>query len=268
MLQICTMTRHIPKLASAPRTGKTTLRQTTLLQPIQPSRQLTTVVIERIGAEIVSGRLVPGDRLPTEQDMMTAFGVSRTVVREAVAALRADGLVVTRQGAGAFVAADASQRPFRLDIVAAKSLPQVLEIIELRRAVEVEAASLAAGRGTPADHRSIQQALSRFMKAIERRQAAIVEDVALHRAIANATGNGQFSRFLDFLGAFIIPRRSLHIDGMSESDHATYLARLGEEHTTICRAICERRPDAAGQAMRDHLTRSRERYRRLSSMPE
>jgi len=79
--------------------------------------------------------------------MVAAMGVSRTVVREAVAALRADGLVVTRQGAGAFVAPDAERRPFRLALDGLPSIGAVLEIMELRASVEVEAAGLAASRG-------------------------------------------------------------------------------------------------------------------------
>ena len=67
--------------------------------------------MERIAGEIRSGRLAPGARLPTEQELMGAMGVSRTVVREAVAALRAEGLVTTRQGSGAFVAAEPAGCP-------------------------------------------------------------------------------------------------------------------------------------------------------------
>src|SRR6059058_329321 len=87
---------------------------TSVLRPVAPTRNLRHEIAERLAAEILGGQLPPGARLPTEQEMVAAMGVSRTVVREAVAALRADGLVVTRQGAGAFVAPDAERRPFRL----------------------------------------------------------------------------------------------------------------------------------------------------------
>ena len=82
-----------------------------ILAPLGPPKNRTAEVVERLAAEIGSGRLSPGARLPTEQEMMTALGVSRTVVREAVAALRAQGLVTTRQGLGAFVASDQQRRP-------------------------------------------------------------------------------------------------------------------------------------------------------------
>ena len=81
-----------------------------VLRPVIPPRNLTREIAERIADHIASAKLMPGAKLPTEQEMVAAMGVSRTVVREAVAALRADGLVVTRQGAGAFVAPDAERR--------------------------------------------------------------------------------------------------------------------------------------------------------------
>ena len=74
------------------------------------SPTLAHALVERLSAEILSGRLAPGARLPTEQDLIATTGVSRTVVREAIAALRAEGLVLTRQGAGAFVAEGSRRR--------------------------------------------------------------------------------------------------------------------------------------------------------------
>src|SRR5260221_4846457 len=116
-----------------------------VLRPVLPPRNLPREIAERIAGEIASAKLRPGAKLPTEQEMVAAMGVSRTVVREAVAALRADGLVVTRQGAGAFVAPDAERRPFRLALAGLPSVSEVLAIIDLRASVEVESSALAAG---------------------------------------------------------------------------------------------------------------------------
>ena len=124
----------------------------------------------RIAGEIRSGRLAPGARLPTELELMAAMGVSRTVVREAVAALRAEGLVTTRQGSGAFVAADASRVPFRIDPDGLSSIADVLEVMELRLAIEVEAAALAAERITPERLAPIARALRAIEAAIRPRR--------------------------------------------------------------------------------------------------
>ena len=104
---------------------------------------------------------------------MKAMGVSRTVVREAVAALRAEGLVTTRQGSGAFVAADASRVPFRIDPEGLSSIGDVLEVMELRLAIEVESAALAAARATPQTVAAIGSALRDMEAAISRGEGAV-----------------------------------------------------------------------------------------------
>src|SRR6478752_9227548 len=105
-------------------------------------------VMAQLGAEIRGGRLAPGARLPTEQELTSTMGVSRTVVREAVAALRADGLVVTRRGSGAYVADNPTASPFRIVAPQLGRIEDVLAVMELRLAVEVEAAALASERAT------------------------------------------------------------------------------------------------------------------------
>ncbi len=234
------------------------------LRPLNPPRNLTRELVERLSAEITSGKLSPGARLPTEQAMMAAAGVSRTVVREAVAALRAEGLLITRQGVGAFVAADVERRPFRIDPEGLRSITEVLNVVELRMGVEIESAGLAAERGSAADAKRIGAALKAIDKAFARGDTAVDEDVAFHRAIANATGNPQFARFLEFLGRFIIPRRTVRPAAERTEEQRAYLISIQDEHRQICAAIRDRDPTAARAAMRCHLSNSRERYRKLA----
>lgn len=254
------MTRHDRTLASPLTTGKQGL-----LEPLAPTRNLTMEVVERIAGEIARGSLTPGQRLPTEQALMSALGVSRTVIREAVAALKSEGLVVTRQGSGAFVATDTSRQPFRLHAESSPPLKDVLHVLELRLAVEIEAAALASQRATSAQLRRIMRAHEAFVKAIEHGRSAIPEDFAFHRAIAEATGNPQFPSFLEFLGRFIIPRQSVRFESSetAQAQHRSYLERLIGEHRAIADAIAARQPAAASAAMRHHLTRSSERYNAL-----
>src|SRR3954451_14617863 len=175
-----------------------------LLAPLAQPRNLTHEVIDRLSSEIMNGDLLPGARLPTEQDMIEAFGVSRTVVREAVAALRAEGLVVTRQGVGAFVPENA-RRPFRVDFGRLSSIREVLEVMELRTGIEIEAAGLAAERASPSQIRNIVDCLHMIDRALKRSEDAIDQDFALHCSIADAAGNPQFRRLLEHLGRLIIP---------------------------------------------------------------
>ena len=222
-----------------------------LLRPLGQARNRASEVVEQLTAEIASGRLVLGAQLPTEQEMMAAFGVSRSVVREAVAALRADGLVTTRQGLGCFVASDPARRPFRIDPDGLGSLRDVVDLMELRLAVEVEA---------------VRQALAAFEAAAGRGDSSVGEDFAFHSAIAAATGNSQFARFLEYLGRFIIPRQSIrvqppHHGEPGQGEPGAYLRMLEAEHRAIAAAILAHDAAGARLAMRDHLLRSRERYR-------
>lgn len=234
------------------------------LQPLSPPKNMALALVERIATDIHGGKLAPGSRLPTEQEMMAAAGVSRTVVREAVAALRAEGLVITRQGVGAFVAPELERRPFRVDREGLRTLDEVLHVMELRTGVETESAGLAAERASAADLRRIASALAAFDRALSRDGEAVAEDVAFHHAIARATGNPQFTRFLEFLGSLIIPRRSVHVIAAGDEAQRRYLAEIQAEHRAIHAAIAAHDAEAARRAMRRHLGNGRERYRRLA----
>jgi GntR family transcriptional regulator, transcriptional repressor for pyruvate dehydrogenase complex len=229
---------------------------------VPPPGGLTREVVDRIAADIREGRLGPGARLPTEQQMIASLGVSRTVVREAIAALRAQGLVITRQGVGAFVADGALRPPFRLETGGLRSIAEVVHVMELRMGVEVEAAGLAAERALPGQVEAIRAALDAIGRAIERDELGVIEDFAFHRGIAEATGNPQFPRFLEFLGRYIIPRQSVRTEAPSVRG---YLQTIQDEHRAIYEAIRDRSVGNARRAMRRHLLRSRDRYRRLAA---
>src|SRR5882757_272311 len=228
-------------------------RPTTILsvkQPLAAPRSLSGELVARLTADITSGKIPPGARLPTEQEMIAATGVSRTVAREAVAALRADGLVVTRQGVGAFVPANA-RRPFRVDIDQLSSLREVLDVMELRTGIEIETAGLAAERAGPAQLRKVTDCLDAIEAAINRGEDAIDQDFALHCSIADATGNPQFRRLLEHLGRLIIPRQTIR--GGPGLPKRAYGQTFQREHREIVQAIRAGAVAQARAAMRRHL---------------
>ena len=229
------------------------------------SRKLSRVLFEQLAEQIKSGRFAPGARLPTEQALTRSARVSRTVVREAVAALRAEGLVVTRQGVGAFVTPEPQRAPFRIEPERMQTLAEILNVMELRLGVEIESAGLAAERASRAQVRSIAAALEAIGRAAEAGKSAIDEDLAFHRTVAEATGNAEFARFLQFIGRHLIPRRT--VSGIPErmGGQRAYLALIQEEHRGIYEAIESGDARAARDAMRRHLTRSLERYRKLAA---
>jgi GntR family transcriptional regulator, transcriptional repressor for pyruvate dehydrogenase complex len=232
--------------------------------PVQ--RGLTHELASRLAADINSGKLTPGARLPTEQEMIAATGVSRTVVREAVAALRAEGLVVTRQGVGAFVA-DNARRPFRIEPSEVGSIREVLEVMELRTGIEIEAAGLAAERGSAADLRKIADAYEAIEQAIERGESGVDQDFAFHCSIAEATGNPKFLRFLEYLGRLIIPRQTINLTSGGVK-RIVYLKTFQKEHRVILDAIRGKAVTQARAAMRRHLHNSRKRYHKLAARLE
>jgi DNA-binding FadR family transcriptional regulator len=136
--------------------------------------------------------------------------------------------------------------------------------MELRLGVEIESAGLAAERATKSQVRAIGAACDTIDRAAEQDKSAVDEDLALHRAIAEATGNPEFARFLQFIGRHLIPRRI--VSGLPESmgGPRAYVELLQDEHRKIYEAIRDRDPKAAREAMRRHLTRSLERYRKLA----
>src|SRR5438067_13162107 len=170
------------------------------IRPLATEHKLSRRLFEQLAGEIRSGRLAPGARLPTEEALTRAARVSRTVVREAVAALRAEGLVVTRQGVGAFVSAEPQRAPFRIEPERLQSLDEILNVMELRLGVEIESAGPAAERATKGQIRTIGAALETIDRAAEDGKSAVDEDLELHKAIAEATGNPEIARFLQFIG--------------------------------------------------------------------
>jgi DNA-binding FadR family transcriptional regulator len=234
-----------------------------LLRPIEAPRGLTAELVARLTADITSGKLPPGSRLPTEQQMIAATGVSRTVIREAVAALRADRLVITRQGVGAFVA-DNVRRPFRVDFDEHSSLRDVLNVMELRTGVEVEAAGLAAERASTAHIKKIADRFAAIDAAIEHGSTAVDEDFAFHCEIADATGNPQFRRFLEYLGRFIIPRKTVWGQSKPTLGRAN-LTTFQREHQQILEAIRNRAVQHARSTMQKHLSSSQRRYQKLAA---
>ena len=223
---------------------------------------LTSILVSRLSEAIRNGSLQPGERLPTAEQMTLQFGVSRTVVREAVAALKAEGLVSSRHGVGVFVEAT-RPRAFRIDTEEVDQLQEILKVMELRMSVEIETAGLAAERRDIAQLQRMSDALDAIDADLAAGDLAVRSDFAFHAAIAAATGNQYFSRFLEFLGPLIIPRQTLtRTHGGAD---AGYLRRVQLEHKRIFEAIQAGSAVAARNAMRTHLINSRTRYGRLAA---
>jgi DNA-binding FadR family transcriptional regulator len=155
---------------------------------IQPTLKLADQVAQQLEAQIRAGRLLPGEKLPTEAELVQQLEVSRTVVREAISRLRSLNLVESRQGSGVFVK-EAGIEPLDLDSLHTSSKSAVIQITELRRALESEVAELAAQRRDEEDLRRIREAVDTLAEAVRQGSDGVKEDVAFHHAIAQAARN-------------------------------------------------------------------------------
>ncbi len=238
-------------------------RDAMLFDAIQQSPNLRSGLVDTLAAQIEAGDLAPGQRLPTEQEIDNATGVSRTVVREALASLRARGLIVTRQGLGAFVARDLPPKTFSIVPDDPESIEEVLRVLELRMGVEAEAAALAARRRTDDDLAVMASGLDAIDAAISAGGTGSEEDFAFHRAIAGATGNANFTRLFDTFGTAMLPRQWARFDRMRPRQRERHIERMRGEHQAIHDAIASRQPVQAARAMRVHLGRSYGRFEKL-----
>lgn len=222
---------------------------------------LSQRVLEGLKAEILAGDLPPGAKLPSEATLVEFYGVSRTVVREAVQRLQAEGLVETFQGRGSFVLTVPQPSTFSLETSALRNQHDVLAMIDFRRGVESEAASLAAARlaqgNRKSDAEAIHEAHEAFLSAGH--VGAVEADFAFHRAIATASGNRFFGDLLDSLGPMMImlPRTQL-AEEYTMTD-ATHVERVHREHDAVAAAVLAGDSDTARAAMRVHLGNTRRR---------
>lgn len=240
---------------------------TTLAPPVvrRRPRTLALELVEALGDRIREGRIAPGDKLPTEAAIMAEFGVSRTVVREALSKLQAAGLVRTRHGIGTFAVGFGDASSFRIAPEDIATLRDVIAVLELRIGLETEAAALAAARRKPENLATMRLALDAFANAIDEGRDAIGPDFQFHLEVARATQNAHFVDLMSTLGTMIIPRARLEpVDALSD-ERRDYLRRVNGEHESIYDAIVNGDAEAARAAMRTHLANSRERRRRAST---
>jgi Transcriptional regulators len=223
--------------------------------------KLADLVIGTLRQRIQAGEYGASGKLPTEAQLTTIFGVSRTVVREAIAALAADGLVQSRQGAGVFVMTQASSAFSSIGGETSNKISVAINVLEVRMGIEIESAGLAALRRSASQEAAIHEAWNEFGRLLKLGNPTGKTDFAFHRAIAAATNNPFYIEVLDALGSRTIPCDVASPWGTESVLTYEYQAGLHEEHGRILEAISRQDATLAREAMRDHLSRSQERYR-------
>lgn len=207
---------------------------TPVFQTLTPGARLSDRMADALESEIRAGRLAPGTKLPTEVAMTEQFAVSRTVVREAVSQLKSRGLIDSRQGSGMYVR-DAGFAPLSFDARHAGSRAAVVQIVEVRRALETEVAGLAAQRRQPDDMARIVASIEALAEAVRGGGDGVAEDVAFHRAIAEAARNPFLLETLQYLGQFLTG--ATRVTRANEARRLDFAAQVADEHDRIVSAI-------------------------------
>lgn len=217
-------------------------------------RMLYQQVVERLRQEILDGTFRRGDQLPNERRLAERFGVSRTVIREAMKSLMQNGLVEVRRGQGTFVVdgtADALKQSFRM-MMGLGSRERVTEMVEIRDILEPAIAELAALRRTDADLDALRSAIEEMDASVDDAGAFIVADNRFHIALAVATGNVFVPRLLDSVVDLLQELRGhiFQVPGGPQRGQA--------HHRRILDAVAARDPVAARRAMLEHLQQVRD----------
>jgi DNA-binding FadR family transcriptional regulator len=237
------------------------MNQPSIFTPAAAPGAASTFVAGTLGArtavalrqKIVDDRLAVGTRLPSEQAMVAHFGVSRNTVREAIAILKAEGILDTRKGSGAFVL----RLPAAPDAVTERSIASLLDLIEVRGGLEAEAAALAAQRRTPGQLLEIERALLRIEVAVAHRQDGVDEDFQFHMAIAQATGNSYWPKLVAMFASHI--RSAVEVTRANEAQRDEMAVQVMQEHRAIVDAISAQEPARARAAACEHMRMATER---------
>lgn len=225
-----------------------------IARPLRLSEEVYGDLQRRIGR----AELKPGDRLPTEKNLGDAFGVSRAVVREAVARLKADGLIETRQGSGAFVVNAPKTINLRFWRGDGPEVEELQHIFELRVMVEGAVAELAARRRHKTDLTAMEIQLQSMNDAISAGHDGTEADDNFHIAVSRATRNPYVSRLVEFLGRHFSDSRKLSWHG-TRHDHANP-QEAQREHRALYEAIATGDACAARRCALEHLRGTASRF--------
>jgi GntR family transcriptional repressor for pyruvate dehydrogenase complex len=205
-------------------------------------------VVDHVRRLIQKGDLRPGDRLPGERDLAIELGLSRPSVRSGLEALEAMGVVVSRRGAGTFIAEgppDLGREPLRL--LASLHGFSMDEMFGARMVLEVGVAQLAAGSARAEHLASMAEEVTEMFASLEDPSAFLLHDVRFHRAVGAGCGNRVLAALVEMVAAQFYEIRKETIR------HARDLRESAEMHRRIYRAIRAHDPAAARDAMSDHL---------------
>src|SRR6266571_6137923 len=219
------------------------------------ARRLYRQIADQLRALIDGGEYPVGSRLPTERDLAEQLKVSRPTVREALIALEVEGRVRIRVGSGIYVSEPAALTPI---LPAAAEIEGPFELLRAREFIEGAIAEQAARVAAPEDIARIDASLEAMANVQHPGEASMIHDRAFHVAVTGSLENAVLVRVV---GELFDQRLNPYFAKLAHyfENPGTWRAALAE-HRAIRDAIAAGDPDAAGNAMRNHLARSQERF--------
>jgi GntR family transcriptional repressor for pyruvate dehydrogenase complex len=216
---------------------------------------LASALVGHLRAQISGGAIPPGQKLPSENELIAEHRVSRTVVREAITRLQAEGLVYTRRGAGSFALTPPPPAEPAAQALVPRTVEERRQLIEYRVGFETEAAAVAARSRTAQDLSAMDQALRGFEAAAGNAAVSMSCDFEFHLAVARATGNPYFGQAVENFGPSMIAMPRGRLDS-ADTITADRLGSVAAEHRAVRDAIASGDPHMAAAAMRMHLGNS------------
>ena len=213
-------------------------------------------IYEHVLERIMSGEFGLNDRLPSETELARRFGASRPVVREALARLREDGVIISRQGSGSYVMRKPDRAVLRFAPVT--SISDIRSCFEFRADFESATAAVAAERRQPADIAAIRAGYAALEVCVREGSLGVDEDILFHQAVAEAAHNQYYSSVQASLRDPIARGMGV-LRNLSLLRPSARLRLVQDEHAAIVAAIEKSNPKRARSAMRIHILNARDR---------
>lgn len=225
-----------------------------MFKPVK-SKKIYEEVIEQIKKLIVDGKLQPGDKLLPERELAETLGVSRASVREAFSALQIMGIIEIRPGEGSFVRQVSYESMLEpLSFLSQVNVDNVIELLEVRKILEVQIATLAANRATEEDIEQIRHALNQMIDEVNTGEVAEIADAEFHFAVVKAAHNPILIKLINTISDLMANTVRISRQKIFLQEHLPTI--LYDEHCAIFQAIINREPVLAGNLMHAHLTRA------------
>jgi len=224
------------------------------MEPINRTN-ISKSIVDQVVDLIASGEYCPGQRLPSERELMETLGVGRSSIREAFQALAIMGLIDIRPGQGTFVREITTDVIIRRNVFAPLLTPEATgELVEARLAVEPEIAALAAERYTEGELSAIDDVLTQCGRALDSGEPVYSLSASFHLLVARASHNTVFIRFIETLVNLMAAR------GARIEEHTDFVRWELTSHRTVRDAVAQRNADAARRIMEEHIVESSRFY--------